>query len=184
MFVLPTLMELLETEEACSKFTHLYEKYQLLLYHIARRILLDDGLAEDVVQQTFLQVLQFFDQVGDPDSVRTKNWLCLIARNMALNEKLRQGRQPLPMEELSCCGAPVWTEEEGEASYIRDCIDRLPGIYQDILYLELILGFNHRETAKLLRLKESTVRKRYQRAREQLQEMLTEGGKAHETEAH
>ena len=183
MFVLPTLMELLETEEACSKFTHLYEKYQLLLYHIARRILLDDGLAEDVVQQTFLQVLHFSTRWVIRTAYAPKTG-CASSHGIwpSMKSSARAGSR-CPWRSFPAAGR-LWTEEEGEAAYIRDCIDRLPGIYQDILYLELILGFNHRETAKLLRLKESTVRKRYQRAREQLQEMLTEGGKTHETEAH
>ncbi len=176
MLSLLALLGKLETEEERSAVAYLYEKYRNLLYHIAHDILHDTGLAEDITHQTFVNVIKVFHKVGDPDSARTKNWLATIARNLAINERNHRSKQPVFWEDLSTCVTPERSFGMSEKLFLKECIKSLPILYRDALYLVSVMGFTYSEISQQLGLPEATIRKRYQRAKDKLAEMLQEGG--------
>ena len=53
---------------------------------------------------------------------------------------------------------------------------KLPEVYREVLLLYYVMGYNVRETARLLRLTESAVKKRLERGRKKLKETM-EGGR-------
>src|SRR5256714_11198968 len=75
-----------------SKFAVLVLRYQRELYHFLVRFLGDRALAEDVFQETFLQVHQSADQF-DPTR-RFRPWLFTIAANKARDLIRSQARRP------------------------------------------------------------------------------------------
>ena len=50
-------LQLLDTEEEQRDDTLLYETYRKLMHWIAKRILYDEGLAEDAVQEALKQIV-------------------------------------------------------------------------------------------------------------------------------
>ena len=75
-----------------SKFAVLVLRYQRELYHFLVRFLGDRALAEDVFQETFLQVHQSADQF-DPQR-RFRPWLFTIAANKARDTIRGLARRP------------------------------------------------------------------------------------------
>lgn len=66
--------------------TVLFEKYSGIVFGIARRMLKDDGEAEETVQQVFLDMYRALDQF-DASKASYKTWLLQYAYHRAINRK-------------------------------------------------------------------------------------------------
>lgn len=66
--------------------TFFFEKYSGMVFSIARRMLKDDGEAEEAVQQVFLDMYRALDQF-DPSKAPFKTWLLQYAYHRAINRK-------------------------------------------------------------------------------------------------
>ncbi|MCC5842854.1 MAG: sigma-70 family RNA polymerase sigma factor [Verrucomicrobia bacterium] len=70
-----------------DSFEELYRVHASLVYRIIAKIVLDEGVAEDLCQETFVKAYTKIDQFTGSASFKT--WLCRIAVNGA-NEHLRK----------------------------------------------------------------------------------------------
>lgn len=73
-------------------FTELVEKYQRPVYNFILRTLRDETEAEDLAQNTFVQVWKSAERYRA--NARFTTWLFTIARNLCLNEIRRRSRHP------------------------------------------------------------------------------------------
>jgi RNA polymerase sigma-70 factor (ECF subfamily) len=71
----------------------LYDRYSGAVYATARRLTTDRGLAEDVVQETFLALWNRAEQY-DPTMGSLPAWLLTIARNRTIDRLRAMGRRP------------------------------------------------------------------------------------------
>ena len=83
-------LDMLDTPEEKNCFQIIYETYSHFLWYLADQILHDAHLAEDAVQETFLALANHIDQVKDPGSRETRNFLGTIVRNKAIDIVRRQ----------------------------------------------------------------------------------------------
>jgi RNA polymerase sigma factor (sigma-70 family) len=74
----------------------LVDQHTKLLYAVARSFRLDAADANDVVQTTWLRLLEHLDQIEDP--TRLVGWLVTTARREALRVLRRGGRERPAME--------------------------------------------------------------------------------------
>jgi RNA polymerase sigma-70 factor, ECF subfamily len=74
----------------------LYDRYAGAVYATARRLTTDRGLAEDVVQETFLALWNRAEQY-DPKMGSLPAWLLTIARNRTIDRLRALGRRPPTM---------------------------------------------------------------------------------------
>ncbi len=102
-------------------FTTLMARYQRELYHFLVRFLGDRAAAEDVFQETFLQVHQSASQF-DP-SRRFRPWLFTIAANKARDLIRSQARRPTNPLQASISG----DDESGEFIDLMEAASSLPG---------------------------------------------------------
>jgi RNA polymerase sigma-70 factor, ECF subfamily len=97
--------------------TLLFQKYSGMVFLIARRILQDDGEAEEVVQQVFLEIYRAINQF-DERKGSVKTWLFQYCYHRTLNRKKhletkgfysRYGleEQQLPMEDFEGAGRRI-----------------------------------------------------------------------------
>jgi RNA polymerase sigma-70 factor (ECF subfamily) len=105
-----------------TKFAVLVLRYQRELYHFLVRFLGDRAAAEDVFQETFLQVHQSADQF-DP-SRRFRPWLFTIAANKARDLIRSQARRPTnPLQASINAG----DDDSGEFIDLMSAASSMPG---------------------------------------------------------
>jgi RNA polymerase sigma-70 factor, ECF subfamily len=172
-----------------SALEALMAKYERQVFRVARRIVRQHQDAEEVVQQTFLSVLEHLGDFRQEAQFRT--WLLRIATNQALALLRKQavratvsldddasdnGYEGLPHPQYIA----VWRETPEEIAgrqeirqHIDDALDTLDEKYRVVFVLRDIEELSTRETADILGLTESAVKVRLLRARLMLRERLT-----------
>jgi len=137
------------------------------MFHRARGILGDHGLAEDAVHEAFLRITKHrnrFELVPDQE----RRYLCLaIVRNVSLNMLRSHGETAPLTDDLPAAPADIALGMDMAAA-----IDALDEGYQEVVTLRLRYGFDTAETARLLGLTQTQVRNRLSRARASLREAL------------
>jgi RNA polymerase sigma-70 factor (ECF subfamily) len=105
-----------------ASFAELVSRYQRELFHFLVRFLGDRAAAEDVFQETFLQVHQSADQF-DPER-RFRPWLFTIAANKARDLMRSQARRPTnPLQASISPG----DDESGQFIDLMESSQALPG---------------------------------------------------------
>jgi RNA polymerase sigma-70 factor, ECF subfamily len=105
-----------------ASFAELVSRYQRELFHFLVRFLGDRAAAEDVFQETFLQVHQSADQF-DPER-RFRPWLFTIAANKARDLMRSQARRPTnPLQASISPG----DDESGTFIDLMESSQALPG---------------------------------------------------------
>lgn len=91
----PTTSCLVKRAQAGDRgaFGTLYERYTRYVQSIAQRILRDEGEAEEVCHDVFIQAMEKLDQIKNPACFG--GWIGAITYRKSLNRKLK--RKPLPM---------------------------------------------------------------------------------------
>jgi len=171
--MLPIYLAMLDGEEDKNKFELLYITYRKLMFHVANRILNDERLAEDAVHQAFVKILENFDKIENISCHKTRSYVVTIVRNTAINMYNRKKRHPaVPIEEAAFCIAEERLERTDDLDSLAEAVLKLPAIYKDALKLKYVQEFSNEEIAKMLDISEVAVRKRLERAKRKLEEIL------------
>lgn len=151
-----------------SAFRALYRMHTSRLYRIAVRLLGDEGLAADAVQDVWLRAARGLPGFRWESSLST--WLAGITLNRC-REQLRTGRregeEPLDPEDAS---PARWSP--AERIDLERAIQRLPDGYREAVVLHDIEGYTHEEIAGLLGIEAGTSKSQLFRARRALRELL------------
>jgi len=168
-------------------FGVLVRRYERELYGYLRRYLGDAHLADDVFQNTFLQLYLKRDQYEAGRPVRP--WLYTIATHQAIDALRRINRRPAVslelaagedsngelqslMELLEARGpAPldgVLAEEARQL--VRHSVDQLPEFLRQVVILAYYQGLKYRDVAEVLGIPVGTVKSRLHAALQRLQE--------------
>lgn len=150
----------------------LYKAYSRAVFTVAYRALGDRSLAEEAVQQTFLQAWRAssrFDPKRDP-----KPWLYAIARRVAVDLFRRERRhQTADSDDFEVAVLPHSFEGTWEAWQVRTALDQVPKKEKEVLHATHFMGLTHEETAQRLGLPVGTVKSRSHRAHRRLADLLS-----------
>jgi RNA polymerase sigma-70 factor (ECF subfamily) len=133
--------------------------------------------ADEVAQETLLKVFQSFDQLREPEHVRS--WVFRIARNVCLMQ--RRKSVFAPTEELRVDEIPLADDSEPAdarllQSELRAVIERvvveLPPIYRAVVLLRDLEGLSTEETAQVLDIGTDVVKTRLHRGRAAMRQKL------------
>ena len=156
-----------------------YKLYENKLYNAAYGILRDVQLSEDAVQDTFLKLMEKEIYFENASSDVCKKYLIKCIKNSAINvynkRKLEQERAFLSDDEvMGNISSEQSVEDEVAEKYDNDAlkyaITRLPEKYRKVIKFLVIENMSVRETAYMLDISESAVRKRYERGKIMLKE--------------
>jgi RNA polymerase sigma-70 factor (ECF subfamily) len=169
-------------------FEVLMRRYNQRLYRVARAILRNDGEAEDVMQQAYVEAYSHLDQFEGRAKFST--WLTKIAVYEALARVRRrarttaatpprsmdEGEEEDPMSRIRSQGPdPEQQASQGELrTLLESAILALPATYRSVVVLRDLEGMSTAETAECLSLREDAVKTRLHRARALLREELYE----------
>jgi RNA polymerase sigma-70 factor (ECF subfamily) len=178
-------------------FGVLVRRYERELYGYLRRYLADSTLAEDVFQNTFLQVYVKSDQFEEGRPVRP--WLYTIATNQAIDALRRNNRHQAVsldqkwddtsegdlrslVETLQSRGPTPMDQLEGQErqNWVRASVERLPDFLRQVLVLAYYQGLEYREIADILNIPVGTVKSRLHAALVKLQEAWSKTPSLHE----
>jgi RNA polymerase sigma-70 factor (ECF subfamily) len=166
-------------------FNALVLAYQDMLYRIALRIVRDECVAEDAVQEAMIHA---FRHIRSFRGGNFKSWLARVTVNASYDE-LRRGKRHngIPLELFTSEGdeveSPDWMrdpatgpEERAEQSELQralhSCIRSLVPDYRLMVILVDMEGMSYEEAAQVARIPVGTVKSRLARARMQLQKSL------------
>ncbi len=179
-------------------FGELVRRYERELYGYLRRYLGDAALAEDVFQNTFLQLYLKSNQyeAGRP----VKPWLYTIATHQAIDAMRRQGRhQAVSLDEKRA------TEDVGDTRSllemlesreqdpldsvqgeerrlrVRASVEQLPEFLRQVVLLAYYQGLKYREIAEILDIPVGTVKSRLHAALVKLQQAWDTSASPRET---
>ncbi len=147
--------------------------YSDMVYRIALNDckLVED--AEDVMQNVFLKLYQCRKQFEDEEY--RKRWLIRVTLNECHSlfrspwKKARQEWEPEILENRL-----IW--QEPEQSEVFDAVMALTEKYRRVIYLYYYEGYQAREIAEIMQIRETTVQTRLMRAREKLRKVLEQEG--------
>jgi RNA polymerase sigma-70 factor (ECF subfamily) len=177
-------------------FRVLVERYQGRAYWLALRVLRDDELARDAVQEAFLKAYTNLGRFEGRSGFYT--WLYRLVMNLCLDLKRRDRSgqlvdtpEPADLERLASpevlpSDSLHWREHEEdpsaavERSQLREAvakaIEALPEGARETLLLREVDGLSYAEIADLLEIPKGTVMSRLHYARRRVQELLREAG--------
>lgn len=152
--------------------TELINEYGDSILRMCYVYLKDYHLAEDIVQETFLQVYKNYGSFRQDSSIKT--WITRIAINLCKNQMRTRWFSVKREEEFPML---FYTEDyDGviDREQLITAIGNLKPKYREAVLLFYYQELSVKEIADLLNKKESTIKVRLKRAREQLKEELKE----------
>jgi RNA polymerase sigma-70 factor (ECF subfamily) len=165
--------------------TALYEtimrRYNQRLFRIARSIVPDDALAEDAVQEAYVAAFYALDNYQSSGSFAA--WLSTITVNearMSRRKRTRRPESPLAdheeysaQEALAAAATPADNVANNRlAQLIETALAQLPETFRLVFVLRAIQQLSIAETAASLQIPVATVKTRYHRARNLMQQNL------------
>ena len=168
-------------------FGPLVRRYERELYGYLRRYLGDDDLADDVFQNTFVQVFLKIQQYEPGRAARP--WLYAIATNQAIDALRKKNRradrradaavtaddegEPRPLFELipsPDVGPPDQADRAEQRELVRAAVERLPDLLRQVVLLAYFQGMKYRDIADTLEIPVGTVKSRLHAALTKLTE--------------
>ena len=149
----------------------IYRKYRIELFRFGVHVLGDQGLAEEMVQETFIR---FCRQARNYDAKRgpVRGWLFTMARSAAYDIARRPSSRPfLPVEDFQLPPQYDSVDEALTTLTVDQALDQLPSIYADVMRL-VRDGFTHSEIAGRLGIPIGTVKSRMAKAADTLRAEL------------
>jgi RNA polymerase sigma factor (sigma-70 family) len=162
----------------------LYDRYGKVAYSLARRILTDEVLAQDVVQEVFLSLWRDARRF-DAGRGTLATYLLSMTHHRAVDvvrreENLRRRRTSDEVLEFHPDPAPG-VEAEAEAAErraeVRAALAQLPPAQREALALAYFGGYTQREVATLVGVPLGTVKTRMAAGMRKLKEALREAGR-------
>lgn len=169
------VMSMVDTPEDKRKVEKLYEKYHRLMYVVAYNILRNHEDTEDVVIESWEKIIRHLDKINKIDCQETKSFLVIIVERTAIDcyrKNKKHGNVRVLVEEYETSPYFVARDRALDNVELYQVIDRLPKKYSEVLLLYYVNGFNGKEIADLLGVKENAVMTRLSRGRKRLREEL------------
>ena len=148
-------------------------------YNLARWLTRNDHDAQDVVQESYLRALKFFGGFRGGDG---RAWLLKIVRHTCY-DWLRRNRRYEPLTEFdeeprsveSAAPDPeALLLRAAESRSLRQALEELPVEFREVVILRELEELSYKEIADIANLPLGTVMSRLARARQRLQQALTE----------
>jgi RNA polymerase sigma-70 factor (ECF subfamily) len=141
-----------------AAFEELVHRYERELYHFLARFLGDGALAEDVFQETFLQV--HLSAEGFDVTRRLKPWLFTIAANKARDALRSRFRRPAAELDAQLSQGESDAARQETAAAVQNIVQHMPENLRAVLLLSYFHQFPYREIADILNVPLGTVKSR------------------------
>jgi RNA polymerase sigma factor (sigma-70 family) len=162
-----------------SALAELYDRFGRVAYGLALRVLRDEKLAEDAVQEGFLAAWRNADRFI-PERGRAGTWLLTLVHRRAVDLVRREDRRRAePLREGAEPTAPAESAEDDawlrmERERVQSALRKLPDQQREALELAYYGGFTQSELAERLGEPVGTIKSRMFTGLARLRELLGE----------
>ena len=157
----------------------LYDRFGRVAYGLAYKILQDATLAEDAVQEAFLQIWRGAGSYR-PERAKASTWLLTFVHRRAVDLVRREERRrTLPVEPLpepADSGPDEEVVARSRAEVVRDALRRLPPEQREAIELAYYGGLTQSELAARLDQPLGTIKSRMFTGLQRLRVLLVESG--------
>lgn len=165
-----------QDEELMTQF---FNYAALPLYKYALKLLGDSSLAEDAVQATFTQLLQYFDKIRTFSNERFLGYSRKVLLHQCATITKDQGKffSDENLEQSKADPEELivdFVERRATLEEIRCCIKKLFPRYRFVIYLKYFENRSSHEIGEIMGLQESNVRTLLTRARTQLKQIYSQ----------
>ena len=161
----------------------LYERYKRLVFSVAFAIVGDQGVAEEITLDVFVQVWQKADSYR-PELAKVSTWMMAITRNHAIDILRRQRSRPeanrVHWEDRSVQNGPLIhnLEEQIESTLqkeiVRNAVAQLPEDQREALALAYFKGYTQSQISEALKQPLGTIKTRIRLGMQKLRKLLEE----------
>jgi RNA polymerase sigma-70 factor (ECF subfamily) len=159
-------------------FSEFYDRTSAILFGVAKSILNDAALAEDVLQEIYVQIWDKAD-VFDPALGKPISWAIALTRNKALDRLRSRKRRESAMEEFAE-GREDEASEKGlanvelkdTAEIVKQAMSGLSENQRQAIELALLKGLPHSEVAEVMQVPLGTVKAWIRRGVIEIREQL------------
>jgi RNA polymerase sigma-70 factor, ECF subfamily len=162
-----------------SALAELYDRYGRTAYGLALRVLRDQALAEDAVQEAFLTIWRTASRFM-PEKGRASTWILTLVHRRAVDTVRREQRRRVDSLELAAEPAVEGVEEDAwlrlQRERVQAALRHLPDPQREALELAYYGGFSQSELAERLGQPLGTIKSRMFTGLSRLREELGEPG--------
>jgi RNA polymerase sigma-70 factor, ECF subfamily len=137
-------------------FACFYDRTSPLLFSVARSIVRDAALAEDVLQEVYLQIWNKAESF-DPRLGKPIAWAIALTRNKALDRWRSSRRRESALQEFGETAEQSASADAGSdvelrdaAAIVKEALNTLPDKQRQAIELALLQGLPHAEVAQAM----------------------------------
>jgi RNA polymerase sigma-70 factor (ECF subfamily) len=162
----------------------LYDRFGRVAYGLALRVLRDEALAEDAVQDAFLTAWRTATRFM-PERGTARTWLLTLVHRRAVDVVRREDRrradtlEAAPEPRTGSAEEDAWLRFERER--VQAALAQLPDQQREALELAYYGGFTQTELAERLGLPVGTIKSRMFTGLGRLRDLLADGGSGERT---
>jgi RNA polymerase sigma-70 factor (ECF subfamily) len=163
-----------------AAFAEFYDRHSTLMFSVASKILNDAGEAEDVLQETFVQIWEKAKNF-DPALGKASSWVCILVRNKAI-DRIRASQRRSRLAEAAGTEFSIVAEAgdtangavhgRENAKLIQSAIIELPAEQRHAIELAFFSGLTQDEISKKLNQPLGTIKARIRRGLLKLRDQL------------
>jgi RNA polymerase sigma factor (sigma-70 family) len=158
----------------------LYDRFAGVAYGLALRILRDEALAQDAVQEAFLSVWRTADRFL-AERARASTWILTIVHRRAVDLVRREDRhRGEPLDAAPEPAAPETVEDQATLGYqrrvVQEALRRIPPEQREALELGYYAGLTQSQLAERLGQPLGTIKSRTFTGLTRLRELLSQAG--------
>ena len=154
---------------------NLYRLYSKAMYNICLRMMKNELDAEDMLQNSFIDVFRKLDSFKFQSSIGA--WIKRIVINNCINSLkkkrlLVQSLEDHPVERNNFVSEVEEIPVGLSVELVNQSLHLLPDGYRVVFSLYMLEGYDHQEIAEILGVSVATSKSQYSRAKKKLRELL------------
>ena len=160
----------MEYFQGCKELEQIFDQMSASLLGYLKTMLLDEHLAEDVLQNVFIKI--FKAVMSDYKIKNLKAFIFTVARNEANRERHKNKK----ISYISLAGQVfIYNSnkiKDQELSNLQEALLSLPVKQREVVYLKIYAGFSYPEIGQCMDISENTAASRFRYAMEKMRSFL------------